>query len=265
MTGHGRTKDRSQEDIHRESLALSRQFKKGIVPYMEEEVQRFEEEVAAFRAGQVDEKHFMPFRLRQGVYGQRQPNAQMFRVKIPGGILTPEALEALGSVVERFAPLSKGHITTRENIQIHHLRLEDCAEAMRLLASANISGAEPDPAAAPEWSRIVAGPWLAKTLERLCHPEALARVDPGDPLKTTLRPYQQAGVQWLHLLSTLGLGACLAEDIGLGKTMQVLELLLILRETHEARGPGRRRLRARLRRPDEARRAKLCHRSRSSA
>lgn len=142
MTGHGRTKDRSQEDIHRESLALSRQFKKGIVPYMEEEVQRFEEEVAAFRAGQVDEKVFMPFRLRQGVYGQRQPDAQMFRVKIPGGILTPEALEALGSVVERFAPLSKGHITTRENIQIHHLRLEDCAEAMRLLGEVGITTRE---------------------------------------------------------------------------------------------------------------------------
>lgn len=142
MTGHGRTKGRSQEDIHRESLALSRQFKKGIVPYMEEEVQRFEEEVAAFRAGQVDEKVFMPFRLRQGVYGQRQPDAQMFRVKIPGGILTPEALEALGSVVERFAPLSKGHITTRENIQIHHLRLEDCAEAMRLLGEVGITTRE---------------------------------------------------------------------------------------------------------------------------
>ena len=41
-----------------------------------------------------------------------------------------------------------------------------------------------------------------------------------------LRPYQQAGVQWLHLLSGLGLGACLADDMGLGKTIQVLALLL---------------------------------------
>jgi len=142
MTVNRRTQDRSQQDIHRESLALSRQFTQGIVPYMEEEVQRFEEEVAAFRAGQVDEKIFMSFRLRQGVYGQRQPNAQMFRVKIPGGILTAEALEGLGRVVERFAPLSKGHITTRENIQIHHLRLEDCAEAMRMLGEVGLTTRE---------------------------------------------------------------------------------------------------------------------------
>jgi SNF2 family DNA or RNA helicase len=44
-----------------------------------------------------------------------------------------------------------------------------------------------------------------------------------------LRPYQQAGVRWLHLLSSLGLGACLADDMGLGKTMQVLALLLVTR------------------------------------
>ena len=110
------------------------------------------------------------------------------------------------------------------------------AEAMRLLTGASLSDAEPAHAAAPDWSRIVAGPWLAKTLEGLRHPEALARVDPGDALKTTLRPYQQAGVRWLHLLSTLGLGACLADDMGLGKTMQVLALLLILLRTDREDG-----------------------------
>jgi non-specific serine/threonine protein kinase len=101
-------------------------------------------------------------------------------------------------------------------------------EAMRLLAGANVSG---DRAvdAAPEWSRIVAGPWLMNTLDRLRRPDALARVEPGDDLKTTLRPYQQVGVRWLHLLSSLGLGACLADDMGLGKTMQVLALLLVRR------------------------------------
>jgi superfamily II DNA or RNA helicase len=101
-------------------------------------------------------------------------------------------------------------------------------EAMRLLAGANISGdrAIDD---APEWSRIVAGPWLATTLDELRRPDALARVEPGDDLKATLRPYQQVGVRWLHLLSTLGLGACLADDMGLGKTMQVLALMLVRR------------------------------------
>jgi non-specific serine/threonine protein kinase len=80
-----------------------------------------------------------------------------------------------------------------------------------------------------EWGRAIAGSWLAKLLQDLRHPEALARVRPDQDLKATLRPYQEAGLQWLHLLSTLGLGACLADDMGLGKTMQVLALLLVLR------------------------------------
>src|SRR4029077_3956607 len=45
-------------------------------------------------------------------------------------------------------------------------------------------------------------------------------------LRGTLRPYQRAGMQWLQLLSGLGLGACLADDMGLGKTIQVLALLV---------------------------------------
>src|SRR5262249_11942868 len=52
------------------------------------------------------------------------------------------------------------------------------------------------------------------------------RLQLGKSLRTTLRPYQQAGVRWLHLLTSLGLGGCLADDMGLGKTIQVLALLL---------------------------------------
>jgi non-specific serine/threonine protein kinase len=101
-------------------------------------------------------------------------------------------------------------------------------EAMRLIAGAHVPG---DIVAdtSPDWSSVVAGPWLAKTLAGLRDPDQLAQLDPGPALKTTLRPYQQAGVRWLHLLSTLGLGACVADDMGLGKTMQVLALLLVLK------------------------------------
>jgi non-specific serine/threonine protein kinase len=115
-------------------------------------------------------------------------------------------------------------------------------EAMRLLAGVQATG-DVAAAAAPDWSRVVAGPWLAMTLARLRDPAQLARLDPGDSLKAALRPYQQVGVRWLHLLSSLGLGACLADDMGLGKTMQVLALLLIMRKTPDADGtrvpPGR--------------------------
>jgi superfamily II DNA or RNA helicase len=102
-------------------------------------------------------------------------------------------------------------------------------EAMRLLAGAQVPG-DTVTDRSPDWSDIVAGPWLAKTLAALRDPHELAQLDPGAALKATLRPYQQAGVRWLHLLSSLGLGACLADDMGLGKTMQVLALLLVLRK-----------------------------------
>jgi non-specific serine/threonine protein kinase len=102
-------------------------------------------------------------------------------------------------------------------------------EAMRLVSGAHVPGGTVADSS-PDWSHVVAGPWLAKTLAGLRDPDQLAQLDPGAALKATLRPYQQAGVRWLHLLSSLGLGACLADDMGLGKTMQVLALLLVLRK-----------------------------------
>ena len=105
-------------------------------------------------------------------------------------------------------------------------------EAMRLLAGADVSaegGDAVDAAVAADWAQVVAGPWLAETLQGLRSPQGLAQVDPGESLSGVLRPYQQAGVRWLYLLTKLGLGACLADDMGLGKTIQVLSLLVVLK------------------------------------
>jgi len=105
-------------------------------------------------------------------------------------------------------------------------------EAMRLLAGAEVSaegGDAVDAAVAADWAQVVAGPWLAETLQGLRSPQGLAQVDPGESLSGVLRPYQQAGVRWLYLLTKLGLGACLADDMGLGKTIQVLSLLVVLK------------------------------------
>ncbi|MBI4297270.1 MAG: hypothetical protein HY676_01925, partial [Chloroflexi bacterium] len=115
---------------------------KGVIPYIPEEIDNFEREVKRFRAGEWEPDAFMALRLRQGVYGQRQPDAQMMRVKIPYGGLTAEALEALGEVARRFAPLKKGHITTRENIQFHHMNLDHTPEAMRILGAAGLTSRE---------------------------------------------------------------------------------------------------------------------------
>jgi SNF2 family DNA or RNA helicase len=78
---------------------------------------------------------------------------------------------------------------------------------------------------------------MARTLEGLRAPDALAAIDVGGDLRATLRPYQRAGVRWLWSLHELGLGACLADDMGLGKTLQVLGLLL-LRRRAKASGPA---------------------------
>jgi superfamily II DNA or RNA helicase len=113
------------------------------------------------------------------------------------------------------------------------------AEAMRLIAGVALAEEgvdEPDPA----WSAVIAGPWLAETLQGLRSPQGLARIDPGSALQATLRPYQQAGLRWLYLLNRLGLGACLADDMGLGKTIQVLALLLVLKREY-ASGHAQRR------------------------
>jgi len=98
------------------------------------------------------------------------------------------------------------------------------AEAMRLLSGATVT-AEAADAETADWAAVSAGPWLSETLKTLRSPDGVS-VDPGRALLGTLRPYQKDGVQWLGLLSGLGLGACLADDMGLGKTIQVLALLL---------------------------------------
>ena len=113
-----------------------------VLEVLPEEIVNFEEQVARFRAGEWSENDFMAFRLRQGVYGQRQADAQMFRIKVPFGGLTADQLDALGIVAERFAPMNKGHVTTRENFQFHHMTLEDTAEAMRVIGDVGLSSRE---------------------------------------------------------------------------------------------------------------------------
>ncbi|MBI4337443.1 MAG: nitrite/sulfite reductase, partial [Chloroflexi bacterium] len=105
----------------------------GVVQYLPEEINTFEEQVRRFLAGEVDAQEFRAVRLKLGVYGQRQPGVQMYRVKIPYGRLTPEGLEALGYVAEHHTLLKRGHVTTRENVQFHFTQLTDSAEIMRHL------------------------------------------------------------------------------------------------------------------------------------
>ena len=114
----------------------------GILEILPEEISDFETQVARFRAGEWSENDFMAFRLRQGVYGQRQMDAQMFRIKCPFGGLNADQMDALGVLADEYAPLKKGHVTTRENFQFHHIRLEDGPAIMRLLGDVGLSTRE---------------------------------------------------------------------------------------------------------------------------
>ena len=106
------------------------------------EIANFEDQVKLFQSGEKDEVEFLRFRLRQGVYGQRQPDRQMIRVKLPFGGVTADQMDVLGVVSEKFAPLKKGHITTRENVQYHHVPLEETTDLLRMIGDAGMTSRE---------------------------------------------------------------------------------------------------------------------------
>jgi sulfite reductase beta subunit-like hemoprotein len=112
------------------------------IPAIEREFDDFDTEAGKFLDGQTPEDQFIGFRLKQGVYGQRQPGVQMIRTKLPMGGITPEQMEAFADVIEDYAPLNKGHITTRQNIQVHHVPLPDAAKFIRRISDAGLSSRE---------------------------------------------------------------------------------------------------------------------------
>ncbi len=113
-----------------------------VIPILQREFDDFQTESTKFLDGQTAEDEFIKFRLKQGVYGQRQPDVQMIRVKLPFGGITPEQMESFADVVEKYVPLNKGHITTRQNIQMHHIPLPEAAKAIRELGETGLSSRE---------------------------------------------------------------------------------------------------------------------------
>ncbi|HEY5192296.1 MAG TPA: nitrite/sulfite reductase [Solirubrobacteraceae bacterium] len=113
-----------------------------VIPILQREYDDFKTEATKFLEGGTPEDEFIKFRLKQGVYGQRQPDVQMIRVKLPFGGVTPEQMDKFADVVEKYAPLGKGHVTTRQNIQMHHIPLPEAEKAIRELGEAGLSSRE---------------------------------------------------------------------------------------------------------------------------
>ncbi len=108
---------------------------------IEAEIVRFEEKAQQLQSGAITSEQFRPFRLKHGTYGQRQPGFQMLRVKIAAGVLKPAQLRVLADIADEYST-GRGHLTTRENIQFHFVKLENVGSAMRLLADAGLTTRE---------------------------------------------------------------------------------------------------------------------------
>ncbi|HEY6912352.1 MAG TPA: nitrite/sulfite reductase, partial [Myxococcales bacterium] len=108
----------------------------------EADLDAFVDKLGRFERGELAPDAWKQFRLVNGVYSQRQDgDAMMVRVKIPQGVLTPAQLRALGEVAERYST-GRGHVTTRQNVQFHFVRLAETDEALALLATAGLTTRE---------------------------------------------------------------------------------------------------------------------------
>ncbi|MDB4945443.1 MAG: Ferredoxin--nitrite reductase [Labilithrix sp.] len=102
------------------------------------DVDEFVAKLEAYERGELTPDQFRAFRLLRGVYGQRQENTQMLRVKIPFGRLDSRGLNALADVADTYSR-GFGHVTTRQNVQFHFLAMEDVEAAMRRLDEAGLT------------------------------------------------------------------------------------------------------------------------------
>jgi len=105
------------------------------------EIERFRAKAEQVMAGAVTEDEFRSFRLRYGIYGQRQQGVQMVRTKIPSGMVTARQLERLAEIADEFAG-GKGHLTTRQNIQYHFVPLARVSDLMHKLADVGMTTRE---------------------------------------------------------------------------------------------------------------------------
>ncbi|MBM4126349.1 MAG: HEPN domain-containing protein [Nitrospira sp.] len=112
-----------------------------IPPAIAEEIDTFEAEALRLVSGDVSSDLFRPFRLQYGIYGQRQAGVQMVRIKIPFGGISANQLRRVAELADRYAT-GVGHVTTRQDIQLHFVELKDVPTIMRGLAEVGLTTRE---------------------------------------------------------------------------------------------------------------------------
>lgn len=106
------------------------------------EADYFAQTVKLYRQGKYDEDSFRRFRLQHGAYGTRMTgDYAMVRIKIPAGVIYPQQLEAISRLSEQFS-IGSAHFSTRENVQLHWVVLEDVSEILRTLAEVGLTSRE---------------------------------------------------------------------------------------------------------------------------
>ena len=108
----------------------------------QEEIDRLEQAIQTFIEGRIDPDRFTAVRLQQGVYGQRQDGVNMLRIKIPGGRLNADQLDAIADVTETYSQRDIAHLTTRQSMQVHFIPLAKMPSAMRRLAQVKMTSRE---------------------------------------------------------------------------------------------------------------------------
>ncbi|NGZ10153.1 MAG: HEPN domain-containing protein [Nitrospira sp. LK70] len=124
-----------------ESLTIPKIVTNPIPPAILEEIETFEAEALRTLGGELPADIFKPFRLQYGIYGQRQPGVQMVRIKIPFGGISANQLRRVAELADRYAT-GVGHVTTRQDIQMHFVELKDVPSIMRELAEVGLTTRE---------------------------------------------------------------------------------------------------------------------------
>ncbi|MBV6646966.1 MAG: HEPN domain-containing protein [Cyclobacteriaceae bacterium] len=141
-------------------------------PAAQKDVVELQDKIDRFKKGEIPEERFKAFRLTRGVYGQRQQGVQMFRLKLPYGKITPLQLKTVARLSDTYTN-GNLHLTTRQNIQLHYVHLEDTPEMWAELERVGVTTRE---ACGNTVRNVTASPF--------------AGIDPDEPFDVT--PYAQA-------------------------------------------------------------------------
>lgn len=124
-------------DLLTDQQLIEQQYDKTV----REDIELFRSQSQEFLSGAINADQFRAFRLRRGIYGQRQDGVQMVRTKVPGGRLTADQLRQLARVADTYGG-GKGHLTTRQNVQFHFVPLVRVPDLLHLLADARLTTRE---------------------------------------------------------------------------------------------------------------------------